>query len=69
MMNDNNNNNNISGAGMLPRVSEIISEMNSYIIWDGTKKDVPTPKHGVDEAYDSIREEVENIKVVFDGYL
>lgn len=42
------------GMNLLPRVGELINDLNGFVVWDGQGKDQPRPITGILPAFDKI---------------
>ena len=52
-----------------PDISKILSEIKDFIVWEGADQTVPTPKPGVDQEYDAVRNTIEQIANKLTEYL
>lgn len=53
----------------MPNIVPLLDELADFIRWEGEKKDLPTPKPGVDQEYDGIKLEIKDIEDQFMAYL
>ena len=48
--------------GLVPRVSAIIDNFDKYIVWEGPKRNIPTPQQGHLKEYDSAKAQLQGIR-------